>query len=456
MAETTTTAQLNDRATHCELKRAQLTIVQGPDQGQVHLLERRVTTLGRGSACQMQLTDPAVSGAHAEVVVEDQGFLWRDLDSTNGSYHDKLRIREAWLRPGVQIRLGQTVLRFEPLAGQVVVELSTDEGYGALIGRSVRMRELFAQLSKVAGTQVTLLLRGETGTGKDVIARTVHEKSARAAGPFVVLDCGAIPKTLMESTLFGHEKGAFTGADAMRVGAFEQAHRGTLFLDEIGELPLELQPKLLRVLESREVQKIGSARKQAVDVRVMAATHRDLRRMINEGSFREDLYHRLSIVELLVPPLRERKVDVALMADTFLEELRVYQGDAERFQITEEALQRLTAFSWPGNVRQLKNVIHGAVALADSAVLDVADLFPTPADHVSMPLDVAGEVETALRHGLAFKEAKKAVLDAFEPAYLLASLRKHRGNLTHCAQATGLTRYHLRELLKRYGLRPRG
>jgi transcriptional regulator with GAF, ATPase, and Fis domain len=316
------------------------------------------------------------------------------------------------------------------------------------------MREIFAVLEKVAASDLTVLVRGETGTGKELVARAIHRASKRVQRPLVVQDCSAIPANLIESILFGHERGSFTGAADRRRGCFEVADGGTLFLDEIGELDLSLQPKLLRVLETREVQRVGGTKMIPIDVRVIAATNRDLRQMVNEGTFREDLYYRLSVVEVDLPPLRERPEDVPTLALQFLEESarRGPQGEGARYTITDDAMTKLQAYPWPGNVRELKNTIERAVSLANGTELGMHDLLPASQKMPPVFLP-GGTAEQFVHDGTPFKDAKQRVIDAFEVQYLKALLDKHGDNITRSAKAAGLTRYHLRELAKRYGLR---
>ncbi|MCS6798197.1 MAG: sigma 54-interacting transcriptional regulator [Myxococcota bacterium] len=450
-----TTVFVDERATRRRLRRSRLVVVSGPDRGRELVVERERVTVGRSVICDLVLSDRAVSGTHLEVVATEQGSLLRDLGSTNGTFIGDLRVREVWLRPGVVIRVGQTELRFEPVEGAVEIELSREEAFHDLVGRSVRMREIFAVLERVAPTDLTVLVRGETGTGKELVARAIHRASRRARGPLVVQDCGAIPKDLVESTLFGHERGAFTGATERHRGSFEQADGGTIFLDEIGELDVALQPKLLRVLENREIRRVGGEKSIPVDVRVVAATNRDLRQMVNQGTFREDLYFRLSVVQIELPPLRERPEDIPLLVTAFLDAFaaRRWPGEGRKLTVTPEAMARLMSHGWPGNVRELKNTLERAASLADGLELGVADLLP--ASRKSPPVQYASgaSVEQLVEQGLPFKDAKQRVVDAFEAAYLKALLEKHGHNVTRSAQAAGLTRYHLRELAKRYGLR---
>ncbi|UJR86516.1 sigma 54-interacting transcriptional regulator [Sandaracinus amylolyticus] len=458
-----TTIFVEDRATKRRLRKARLVVSEGPDRGKDLSIERERITVGRSVICDMVLADKAVSGTHFEVVANEQGFLLRDLDSTNGTFcgasasSEALRIREVWIKPGATIRVGQTQIRFEPVQGTVDIDLSSDDRFFELVGKSVRMREIFATLAKVGPTELTVLIRGETGTGKELVARALHRASRRTSSPLVVQDCSAIPKELIESTLFGHERGAFTGATDRHRGSFEQADGGTIFLDELGELDLALQPKLLRVLENREIKRVGGDRTIPVNVRVVAATNRDLRQMVNEGTFREDLYYRLSVVQIDLPPLRERPEDVPLLVEHFLSDVasRRWPGEARRFTITADAMSRLQAYPWPGNIRELKNTVERAASLADGTELGVRDLLPSSQKTPPVPLP-GGNAEKFVEEGLPFKEAKQRVLDAFEATYLKALLDKHGGNVTRSANAAGLTRYHLRELAKRYGIRDTG
>jgi len=449
-----TTVFVDARATKRRLKRGRLIVIEGPDQGRELSVERARVTIGRSLICDLVLADKAVSGTHCEIIANEKGVLLKDLGSTNGTTINDLRIREVWIRPGTVIRAGQTSLRYEAGEGEVEIDLSHDERYFDLIGKSVRMREIFAVLSKVAPSDLTVLVRGQTGTGKELVARALHSGSRRKEQPLVVQDCSAIPENLIESTLFGHERGAFTGATDRRKGSFEQADGGTIFLDEIGELSLALQPKLLRVLENREVKRVGGEKTIPVNVRVVAATNRDLRAMVNEGTFREDLYFRLSVVTVELPSLAERSEDVPLLAETFLEEFskRRFPGEDGRLTISKGAMARLKSYPWPGNVRELRNTLERAAFLADESELTVKDLMPSSQKTPPAALP-GGTAEQFVDDEMPFKEAKQKVLDAFEPAYLKALLDKYGDNITKSAQAAGLTRYHLRELAKRYGVR---
>ena len=448
------TVFVDRKATKRKLRKSRLVVEDGPGKGKRLDIASERMTIGRSVICDLTLDDTAVSGTHCEIIAKENGFLLRDLGSANGTWVAGVRVREAWLEPGMPLRIGRTVIRFEHGSGSIEIDLSRREKFYDLIGHGVRMREIFAVLEKVAASDLTVLVRGETGTGKELVARAIHRASKRAQRPLVVQDCSAIPANLIESILFGHERGSFTGAADRKQGCFEVADGGTLFLDEIGELDIGLQPKLLRVLETREVQRVGGTKMIPVDVRVVAATNRDLRQMVNDGKFREDLYYRLSVVQVDLPPLRERVEDIPGLAGQFLEESakRLPQGDGVSFTITDDAMTKLQAYPWPGNVRELKNTIERAVSLADGTELGMHDLMPASQKTPPMVFP-GGTAEQFVDNEIPFKDAKQRVVDAFEAQYLKAVLDKHGDNISRSARAAGLTRYHLRELAKRYGLR---
>lgn len=481
---------LGGRATARRLQRSRWSVVDGADRGKSFAMDGPRLVIGRSAVCDAVLSDRSVSGTHAEVEATEGGWVYRDLGSTNGSFLGDVRVREVVLPLGARVRVGQSTLQIDPGAGMVEIPLSASDRFHELLGRSVAMRQVFAQLEKVAQLDITVLVTGETGTGKELVARALHKASRRAAGPLVVQDCSAIPKELVESVLFGHERGAFTGAHERRTGSFEQAQSGTLFLDEVGELETNLQPKLLRVLESRELRRVGGEKTLSIDVRVIAATNRDLRAMAANGAFREDLYYRLGVVTIELPPLRQRREDIALLATSLLEQFCKRNPELGPRAFTPAALERLSEMPWPGNVRELRNVVERAASLAEAPEITADDFLPwnpgrmvAPVFAAPMPMsppaappasparasvpppppaaatEPAGAPGAPLGPGhdaligLPFKDAKARVLEQFEPAYLAALLKRHEGNITRSAAAAGLTRYHLRELCKRYGLR---
>jgi transcriptional regulator with GAF, ATPase, and Fis domain len=446
-----TTVFVDQRATARRMRKSRLVVIEGPDKGQVLEITRGRVTVGRSTPNDLVTSDKAISGCHFELVTTEGGHILRDLGSTNGTYYQDCRVREIFLKPGVVIRAGTSRFQFQTLEGSVNIPLSDKDRFGDLVGASVAMREVFASLERVAPSDLMVLVSGETGTGKELVARAIHKYSRRTDKPFVTQDCSAIPRDLIESTLFGHEKGSFTGAVGQHRGCFEQAHTGTIFLDEIGELDLTLQPKLLRVLETKEIKRVGGDRDISVDVRVVAATNRDLRAMINKAAFREDLYFRLSVIHVEIPPLRERRDDIPVLVRAFLDDLseRWYPGEGRRFEVSPEAMDRLVSLPWQGNVRELRNTVERAASLADGTLLGLAD-FRVQARPTSSAAPASAVA--SIPSGLPFKDAKQKVVDQFEVAFLSVLLEKHGGNITRSAQEAGLTRYHLRELLKRHGI----
>ncbi len=448
-----TTVFVDERPTKRVLKRSTLVIVEGPDAGKELSIERENVTIGRSLICDLVLSDKSVSGTHFQIIADETGFRLHDLESTNGTHVGDMQVEKAWMKGVTMIRAGHTLMRFEPKEGTISIDLSETNRFHRLVGQSVKMREIFAVLEKVGRTELTVLVQGETGTGKELVAQAIHQSSQRAEKPFVVQDCGTIPKDLTESILFGHEKGAFTGATERHRGCFEQADGGTIFLDEVGELDINLQPKLLRVLETHEIKRVGGDRTIPVNVRVVAATNRDLRQMVNDGTFREDLYYRLSVVQVALPPLRERHEDIPLIVQDLLEDAakRHFPNENKKFIVSDEAWKRLRSHGWPGNIREMRNIVERAASLADNLTLTGDDFLPKPLPN-TIALSPASIAQQFVDDELPFKEAKQQVIESFESSYLKAILDKHSGNITRSAQAAGLTRYHLRELAKRFGI----
>ncbi len=454
---------IDGRPTEITLRRLQLEVMRN-GRLESHSFERDVVTIGASDENDLVLADETVSRQHCRIFQEGQSYLVRDLGSTNGTFVNRVRVREAYLEPGCTLSLGTSELRFVAATEKLRIVPSDKPRFGDLIGRHLKMRELYAILEKIAPTDATVVIEGETGTGKEVVARSTHQASLRASGPFMVFDCGAVPENLIESELFGHEKGAFTGATAARQGVFEMAHGGTVFLDELGELALELQPKLLRVLEQREVKRVGGTRPIKVDVRVVAATNRDLQAEVRRGSFRQDLFYRLSVVRVALPPLRERKDDVPLLLQQFLKLGRFNRGaDGQRRvrQISRPALDRLLAYDWPGNVRELHNVVERACSFADTDAIEVRDL----PEHIAFPrgtgVEVEGvptpaELEDDLRPDVngTFKDAKDAWVQTFERDYVESLLRRNGGNISHAAREADIDRKYFRKLMKKHGITP--
>jgi DNA-binding NtrC family response regulator len=443
--------------THRQLRKVMLRVIDGPDRGAQISVSRPRVTIGRSVVNDLVLNDTSVSGTHAELAIGDRGIQIHDLDSTNGTFVGGVRIRSAWIDPKMVVKIGKSEVELLS-ADEVSVPISGEDHFGALYGRSPAMREMFATLERIASTDLSVLIGGETGTGKELVARAMHDESQRQRGPFVVLDCGALPRELAEAAILGHKKGAFTGAVSDRPGCFEEANGGTLFLDEIGELPLDLQPKLLRVLDRCEVQRIGESHVRKVDVRVVAATHRDLRMMVGQGLFREDLYFRLSVMSVDLPHLRERGDDVIMLSEKFLEDfVRLHHGGVAKPKLSDAAQEALLAESFPGNVRQLKNMIQRAAHLCRGGVIEPSDLHLGRREGrpVASRTDDAAAAEVGIGSELyevPFKDAKQQMVDTFERAYFRRLLEKTDGNLSRAAAEAGITRYYLRELLKRLGM----
>ncbi len=327
---------------------------------QEYFFEKGEIRLGAMDDNDLVLQDDTVSRYHCKIVQEETGYVLIDLGSTNGTFINRVRVREAYLKPGCTLHIGQTEFKF--YAGEEEVEIvpSRKERCGDIIGKNTRLREIFAIIEKIAPTNTTVIIEGETGTGKEVVAQTIHKLSARANGPIMVFDCGAVPENLIESELFGHEKGSFTGAIMTRQGLFEMADGGTVFLDELGELPLDLQPKLLRALETREIRRVGAGKSIKIDVRIIAATNRNLEDEVRAGRFRQDLFYRLSVVRLILPPLRERAEDIPILARHFLKHHnynKLADGTPKVKNISRDALDVLQDYRWPGNVRELVNTM---------------------------------------------------------------------------------------------------
>jgi DNA-binding NtrC family response regulator len=418
----------------------------------VHQVAKPSIRVGSLDGCDIVLADDAVSRLHFAIEADEIGYRVRDLGSKNGTFVDNYRVREIYLRPGSMIRAGSTELLFEAASDEVDVPASQADHFGPLVGRSVEMRELYATLERAAQSGSTILVEGESGTGKELVARAVHAASRRAEGPFVTVDCAAIPAMLLESQLFGHERGAFTGAVQRRIGYLEEASGGTLFLDEIGELTLDLQPKLLRALECGEIRRVGGQERQRVDVRVVAASNRDLAAEVNKRTFRDDLYYRLAVVTVRVPPLRDRLEDLPLLVEHLV---RRALGDdrklADRILATidRDTWARLAAYPWPGNVRELRNTIERGLALRrnDAApVFDPVHATPAAPDESLAESGEAWTIDLSRPH----PELKAEWIRRFDRAYVMGQLALHDGNISRAARASGLERTHFKRILNRY------
>ncbi|MDO8461228.1 MAG: sigma 54-interacting transcriptional regulator [Deltaproteobacteria bacterium] len=434
------------------LRKCRLEIVSGPNKGKKIDLNKPLLKIGKKEDNDCVLDDKTVSRYHVEIRQTEDSYLLLDPGSTNGTYINDIKVKEAYLSPGDIIRIGNTKIEFVAFDEKVQIEPSNRESFGEVSGHSRKMRQIFGILDKISPTNATVIIEGETGTGKEVVARAIHENSPRKSKSFVVFDCSAVAENLIESELFGHIKGSFTGAIATRKGAFEEANGGTIFLDEIGELSMELQPKLLRALEQREVKKVGSNDTVSIDVRVICATNRNLRKQIGEGHFREDLYYRLSVVKITLPPLRERPDDISTLVEKFLQTgkfNKLPDGKLKVTRVEDDALKMLTRYQWPGNVRELMNVLERAVPLVDGHSIQGKHL-----THIFQELEREEEATERMTvdMNLPFKEAKQKVVEGFEKDYLASLLRRNNYNISKTAREAGIDRKHIRNLLKKYGI----
>jgi len=431
--------------TTLKLRRCRLVVQGGPDAGKEVISDKERLRVGAHPASDLVLTeDRAASRNHFEIQYTERGYLLVDLNSTNGTFLDGRRIERAYLSASSTIVAGNSTLTFAPIDEEVQVEPDNEGQLGGMVGRSLKMRQIFGLIKKVAPMDVSVLVQGETGTGKELVARAIHENSSRKNGPLVVLDCGAIPPNLIESELFGHEKGAFTGAVSSRPGAFERANGGTIFLDELGELRVDLQPKLLRVLENREVRRVGGNEVSQVDVRVVAATNRDLQKEIQAGNFREDLFFRLSVIQIPLPPLRQRKEDIPYILKAGLADPEVVAKHGKK-RFTAEALSVLSNYAWPGNVRELMNVLSHVLTFSEGEEIDTTSLPPRLQGQQK-------EAPLSFNEYRSFKDAKEEMLENFEREYIGKVLRRCEGNISRAARESGLHRKSIERLVKKYQL----
>lgn len=422
MSETHRISELVESPKHLVVR-----VVSGPDRG----LQRSGSALAVGTANnnQLVLTDPTVSRYHAELTLDPhRGVCLHDLDSSNGTFVGRVRVARGWVKVDQRLRLGHSIVKLIDIAEAHAVVSGFDEIPG-IVGSSDAIRTAQRQIRSLAAKRVPILIQGETGSGKEEFARAAHRLSPRADGPFVIVDCGSLAPTLIASELFGHVRGAFTGATRDHVGAFERADGGTLFLDEIGELPLDMQPMLLGVLERHRVRRLGAERDRGVDVRIVAATHRDLRRAVNQGEFRADLFYRLAGVRILIPPLRERREDIPALVEAFVEQLT---GVAE-LPFDAAAMKLLETHPWSGNVRELRNAVESALALGELTLLD----------STAKPLGPRR----------VYREARAEAIHRFEYEFLSALIGSTGGNASEAARVAQMDRSYLLTLLRKHDLR---
>jgi DNA-binding NtrC family response regulator len=426
--------------THLHVERAQpvvrrlrVQVIDGPDRDRVVEHSGGNLAVGTSPDNELVLTDPTVSRYHLELRCEE-GVLVKDLGSRNGTFIGDVRVHEALVPVGARLRLGRTVIALLDVGIEATpAPLRTPEIPG-LVAASPAMHEIACAVERLAQSNVSVLVQGETGTGKELIARAIHEAGTRGRGPFVVVDAGALPATLIASQLFGHERGAFTGAERRQEGAFELAHGGSIFLDEIGELPLAVQPALLGVLERRSFRRLGGKEDIQVDVRVISATHRDLRSEANQGTFRADLYFRLAVARIEIPPLRDRPEDIEPLVEHFAREITGAPG----LPFSEATMAALRAHRWSGNVRELRNVVESALAMGTVSLDGLASAAPDTAR--------AGAI-------VPYRAARAEALAAFERRYLRSLIEATGGNASAAARAASMDRPYLLSLLRRHGLR---
>jgi DNA-binding NtrC family response regulator len=444
-AENTLVVEGSGKTLVLSFPRYRVRVLSGPDAGlEAQSVEGRLI-VGTADGAHLRLTDPTVSRYHVDFDATAQGVVVRDLGSTNQTLVGGVRVHEIVVTRDVELELGHTRVHLGFAADRATVETPSQPEYGGLIGQSPAMKMVFAALEKASPTNAPVLITGESGTGKELAARAIHEASPRSKGPFEVVDCGGLPGTLIESELFGHERGAFTGASGEREGAFERAEGGTLFLDELGELPLELQPKLLRALGEGEIRRIGGKRTQQVDVRIVAATNRDLRRHVNSGQFRADLFYRLAVIQIRMPPLRERLADLPLLVRAILSSIAKDRELDVHIEPDQALLDTLSRHSWPGNVRELRNYLEQLIILRMAPSLD--------GDPAKARPPLQGDAPYEGLQKLPLRMAKAELLERFERQYVTQLLEQTGGNVAEAARRAGVDRVTLFRTIRRYGLK---
>ena len=437
-----------------QIEKCKLVVIDGPNVGTEHILAKPIVRIGTNEKNDLVLDDNTVSRFHSEIRHVGDEWLLVDRDSTNGTYVGNLRVREAFLYPNVELLIGNSLVRFVPLVEEIQVYPIARNRYGKLVGSAPRMREVYGIIDKVAPSELSIVIEGETGTGKELVASAIHERSRRQRQPIVIFDCSAFPENLLESELFGHEKGAFSGAIRTHRGVFERADGGTIFLDELGEMPIKLQPKFLRALENGEIRRVGGERTIKVDVRVVAATNRDLALMVEEGKFRRDLFYRLAKVRLCLPPLRDRVEDLDLLAEHFLAELRGKrpEGSIEARSFSPEAIKLMGKYDWPGNIRELRNVVERSITFCEEEAVGVDDLPTDLQARMGLPTNHGVLSQVDVDPGTGLKEAKEVMVARFERDYLKGLLERHNMNISRVAREAGIDRRHVYRLMKKYAI----
>jgi DNA-binding NtrC family response regulator len=470
------------------VRHIELEVLDGEAAGRRFSSDRPNVRMGADPMCDCVLRDPTVSRNHAELRARGIGGVTLvDLNSTNGTYlDDDSRVDQAVLEDGQIFRLGRTRIRYTERFEKVLIPQTERTRYDNIVGQSPGIRQIFSILDRVSPSELSVVIEGETGTGKEVIAKAIHDHSLRSDGPFVVFDCSAFPPSLLESQLFGHEKGAFTGAVGRHRGVFERADGGTLFFDELGEMEIEFQAKFLRALETGTIRRVGAEKTMKVDVRIVAATNRNLQQMVANKKFRSDLFYRLAQVRFLLPALRDRVEDILPLVEHFLELQAERSG--RRPTLEPEALQVLEGYSWPGNIRELRNAIEKAVAMSTEGVITAEyfaqEVAAQAASHAMMhggspslaeptmpsvtPPAMPGVTASTANLGdqkfarvtaplvdeegavLPFKDVKEEVISAFERQYIELLLDSTRMNISKAARRAGIDRRHFYRLLKKH------
>jgi two-component system, NtrC family, response regulator HydG len=441
--ETRVRARLDDEGCRGVACSYILEVLEGPNAGtriDVDVNRPSPLLVGQSPACDLELGDRLVSRRHAAFEPSPLGLRLTDLGSTNGTRVQDVQVVEAYLSGGELVRLGDTVLRV--LRGEASPDPPASQGmrFGKVIGASFAMQRLYPLCQRLAHSDVPLIIEGETGTGKEQLAEALHEASSRAAAPFVVFDCTATAPSLLESALFGHERGAFTGAVSTKKGCFELANNGTLLIDEIGDLDLALQAKLLRAIERQEIQRVGGERWRSLDVRIMAATRRNLEQEVQAGRFRDDLFYRLAVARIELPPLRRREGDVSLLARHFWRLLGGHQAPPEEF------FQKLESYDWPGNVRELHNAVLRRVALGELGETPLRNSAPPVLDSPS-----SDSIDRVLERDLPFPRARDEIVAEFERRYVDRVLARYDGNVVRAAAASGIARRYFQIIRRRHG-----
>ena len=416
------------------LQQASLAFTKGPGEGHRYQIEKEKITFGTNEDNDLVLNDEFVSRHHGEIYFRKGEFFIRDLGSRNGTFINGKRVKGSIIESGCRIETGNTGFVFILSEDTAILLDRKEDHLGEIIGKSQKIQVLFTFCKKAASCDATVLINGETGTGKELIAKTIHSLSRRSSGPFITIDCGSIPRDLIESELFGHEKGAFTGAQNQRKGAFERGHKGTVFLDEIGELPKEMQPKLLRILEEREFKRVGGDTHIQTDIRVIAATNKELNVEITKGNFREDLFFRLYVIPISLPTLRERKEDIPLLTDYFIKKNQMLSETGSQLTITDEALKNMADYSWPGNVRELRNIIDRAIVNSDMHQISAEDIQFIP---------------TIKEEGKSFSSSH-ASLEEVEKQTIINALKEQGGNKKATAKVLGIAYSTMCEKVKKY------